>query len=57
MDEKTIGLAVLVLMPLSLAGIVYQGMGKDFGLVMLAIFSVTIAFAMFFFGEWSEEEE
>ncbi len=57
MDERKIGLGVVALMLLSLVGIVYQGIDKGLGLAMLVIFSVTIAFAMLFFEEWSEEEE
>ncbi len=57
MDEEKVAIIVIGLMLLSLAAIVIQGITKDFGLTMLAIFSVTITFAMFFFDEWSGEEE
>ncbi len=57
MDEQKIALIVIGMMLLSVAAIVIQGITKDFGLTLLAIFSVTITFAVFFFEEWSGEEE
>lgn len=57
MDEQKIALIVIGLMLLSVAAIVIQGITKDFGLTLLAIFSVTITFAVFFFEDWSGEEE
>jgi hypothetical protein len=57
MDEQKVAMIVIGLMLLSLAAIVIQGVTGDFGLAMLAIFSVTITFAMLFFEEWSGEEE
>ncbi len=56
MDEQKIALIVIAMMLLSLAAIVVQGISNDFGLTLLAIFSVTITFAAFFFEEWSGEE-
>ena len=57
MDEQKIALIVIAMMLLSLVTIVIQGITKDFGLTLLAIFAVTITFAVFFFEEWSGEEE
>lgn len=56
MDEQKIALIVIGLMLLSVAAIVIQGITADFGLTLLAVFSVTITFAVFFFEEWSGEE-
>ena len=57
MNEQNIALFVIGMMLLSLVTIVIQGITKDLGLTLLAIFSVTITFAVFFFEEWSGEEE
>ncbi|MBN2331200.1 MAG: hypothetical protein JXC85_05295 [Candidatus Aenigmarchaeota archaeon] len=57
MDEQKIALIVIGMMLLSVAAIVIQGITKDFGLTLLAVFSVTITFAVFFFEEWSGEGE
>ncbi len=57
MNEQNIALFVIGMMLLSLVTIVIQGITKELGLTLLAIFSVTITFAVFFFEEWSGEEE
>jgi hypothetical protein len=56
LDEQKTGLVVLAVMLFSLAAVVTQGISNNFGVLMLTIFSVTVAFSAFFF-EWSEEEE
>jgi hypothetical protein len=57
MEDRMVGLVLLGVLVLSLVGVVYRGVSKDFGLAPLAIFAVALTFAVFFFGEWMEEEE
>ena len=57
MDEKKVGLGVLGTMLLSLAGIIYFGVGANERSLFLIIFSVAIAFSVLFFEEWFETEE
>jgi hypothetical protein len=51
-DEKKVSLAVIAVMFVSLSGMIYAGIGKNEGLIMLAVFSVTLATATVLFGDW-----
>jgi len=55
-DAKSATLIVLGLMIASLAYIVNYGIDKGFGLVMVLVFSATIAFAMLFFDDLVKKE-
>ena len=56
-DVKKLALAVLAVMVLSMAGMAVNGINQGFGLMLLAVFSVTIAFTAVLFEGWSGEEE
>jgi hypothetical protein len=56
-DPKLVMLATLTVMIVSLVVVAVNGISQGVGLAMLAVFSVSIAFAALFFEEWAEGGE
>jgi len=57
MDVKMIGIAVIAVMVLSMAGMLVFGIGQESGFVLIAAFSASIAFAAVLFEQWFGKEE
>jgi hypothetical protein len=56
-DVKKLVLAVMAVMAVSMAGIVVNGINQGMGLMLLVVFSVTIAIAAVLFEGWTGKED